>query len=205
MEYQVSLPYESTVFNGLTHDGSHLYRGAFIARYEFYTVDDGTDQIGWMSLDRLAGALRPEFDQDLFLSFDAAGRVEGYYQADLHLITNDPVNLDVAIPVTLIVGDGGAAPECQPGALPSELLLQSGYPNPFNGETLLRYALPQPGVARLDMFDCRGRLLQSLITPPQAAGWHSWRVSSAGLPSGVYWARLAGGDATRATKIAVVR
>ncbi len=74
-------------------------------------------------------------------------------------------------------------------SLPLAFTLQQNYPNPFNGETLFRYALPQPGRVTLQLYDLLGRSVLTLLDEEQAAGEHQHQ-SRIDLPSGVYFYRL---------------
>jgi hypothetical protein len=47
--------------------------------------------------------------------------------------------------------------------LPTKLTLEQNYPNPFNPTTTIRFALAQPGVIRLEIYDLAGRLVRTLI------------------------------------------
>jgi flagellar hook assembly protein FlgD len=68
-------------------------------------------------------------------------------------------------------------------------------PNPFNPRTTIAFDLPQPGRARLQIFDVRGRRLRGLVDGVLPAGTHRvvWdgRLDN-GLPaaSGTYLYRL---------------
>ncbi len=78
-------------------------------------------------------------------------------------------------------------------ALPSEYVLESNYPNPFNPTTLIRYALPQRAPVRLSVYDVQGRRVAVLVALEQPAGWHEVRFEAGALPSGVYFYRLEAG------------
>jgi len=79
------------------------------------------------------------------------------------------------------------------GDLPAAYRLDANYPNPFNPQTTLRYALPEPATVRLVVYDALGRVVQVLVDRPQAAGWHEVSFEGAMLPSGVYFYRLEAG------------
>ncbi len=72
--------------------------------------------------------------------------------------------------------------------------LQSGaYPNPFNPEVSIHYALPQEGRVRLRVFDVLGRQVATLVDEVQQAGRHRVRFVASDLPSGVYLYRIEAG------------
>jgi len=62
------------------------------------------------------------------------------------------------------------------GGVPRALTLAQNYPNPFNPQTWIDFSLPQPGPARLRIYDTRGRLVRKLVDEPAlAAGSHHIR------------------------------
>ncbi|MEE9554340.1 MAG: choice-of-anchor V domain-containing protein [candidate division Zixibacteria bacterium] len=74
-------------------------------------------------------------------------------------------------------------------SLPSHF--ESGnYPNPFNANTAINYNLPYAGHVTLEIFDIRGRMVESLADGFQDAGQnvHYWDASE--MPSGVYFFNL---------------
>jgi hypothetical protein len=86
------------------------------------------------------------------------------------------------------------------GAPAVRLALAQNEPNPFNGETRVRFELPRTESVRLDVFDVGGRLVRRLVDRTLAAGGHEVAWDGRGnrteaLPSGVYLYRLrAGGE-----------
>ncbi len=80
----------------------------------------------------------------------------------------------------------------------TEVLLGRAYPNPFNPQTTIEYALPSAQNARLAVYDLSGRLVRILVDGPEAAGRHAvvWRgrdQQGDALASGVYFSRLEAG------------
>ena len=55
----------------------------------------------------------------------------------------------------------------------TEVLLGRAYPNPFNPQTTIEYALPSAQNARLAVYDLSGRLVRILVDGPEAAGRHA--------------------------------
>ncbi|RKZ12888.1 hypothetical protein DRQ32_02740, partial [bacterium] len=71
-----------------------------------------------------------------------------------------------------------------------ELAGLSAYPNPFNPATEIRFSLVQGGRVQLDIFDMRGRRVETLVNETRAAGSHAITWRPATLASGVYFARM---------------
>ncbi len=78
-------------------------------------------------------------------------------------------------------------------------------PNPFNPATELRLSAPRAGVARLAVYDLAGRLLETLLDGPVAAGPYmvTWRPDR--LASGVYLAQLTQGGQTTSMRLILAR
>ena len=74
--------------------------------------------------------------------------------------------------------------------LPTEVTLSGNYPNPFNPETTIRYALPQANNVRLAVYDLLGHEVAVLVDEPKPAGRHATRFDAGDLPSGAYVYRL---------------
>ena len=78
--------------------------------------------------------------------------------------------------------------------LPTEVMLGGNYPNPFNPETTIRYALPQAGNVRLAVYDLLGHEMAVLVDKPKPAGHHTTHFNAGDLPSGAYVYRLQAQD-----------
>lgn len=73
---------------------------------------------------------------------------------------------------------------------PQNFKLHQNYPNPFNPSTLISFVLPSSVTVRLQVFDAKGSLIQTMIDGTVAAGEHQLRFNGSGLPSGTYLYRL---------------
>ncbi len=69
-------------------------------------------------------------------------------------------------------------------------ILSQNFPNPFNPQTTIRYALPRPGHATLEIFDVLGRSVAVLVSEEQSAGWHDIRFDATAFANGIYIYRL---------------
>ncbi len=77
---------------------------------------------------------------------------------------------------------------------PRSAELSGNYPNPFNPQTIIRYALPEAAPVRLAAYDLTGREVARLADGVRPAGRHEARFDGSGLPSGMYLYRLETAD-----------
>jgi|GEM_PF-3539530 len=75
-------------------------------------------------------------------------------------------------------------------ALPSEYMLYNNYPNPFNPDTTIRYALPESSQVDLRVYDVVGREIAELVNNEQSAGFYTVTFSGINLSSGIYLIRF---------------
>ena len=81
-----------------------------------------------------------------------------------------------------------------PGIPPTEFRLDQNYPNPFNPVTTLRFAVPEPSIVKLMLYDLMGREIAVLMDEPLESGEYNFVFDAADLPSGVYIYRIQAGD-----------
>ncbi len=82
---------------------------------------------------------------------------------------------------------------------PSKMSLVKNVPNPFNPFTTISYGIPVDSNVSLVIYDVRGQVIQTLQSGPQAAGWYDvvWNGETADgetISTGIYFARLVGGE-----------
>jgi hypothetical protein len=89
--------------------------------------------------------------------------------------------------------------------IPSEVRLVQNSPNPFNGETHLRFSLPRRMRVTLEVFDILGKVIAALVDEVSEAGDHfaTWR--SGGASSGIYFARLRAEGRIVQTKLLLIK
>ncbi|MEW6755636.1 MAG: T9SS type A sorting domain-containing protein [Candidatus Latescibacterota bacterium] len=129
-----------------------------------------------------------------------SGSLEGtLYLDDLRLVAARPS----AAPGTAVT-DQWLAP------VPRASSLSPGYPNPFNGTTVLRFSLREPTAVELAVYSVTGQRVAVLVSGERPAGEHAERwdaQDAAGRPlaSGVYLCRLVAGGQTHTRRMALVR
>jgi hypothetical protein len=100
----------------------------------------------------------------------------------------------------------GGTPADDPFALlPTEYALSSPYPNPFNGESTIDYALPQSGEVSLRIYNIMGQHVATLVEGFEEAGYRKTRWSAQGVTSGIYFLRMTAGDFAQVRKLQLIR
>ena len=84
------------------------------------------------------------------------------------------------------------------------------HPNPFNPSTKIAYATPRDGHVTLAVYDVTGRRLRTLVDGNVPVGEHTAHWDGRGddgqrVASGVYFARVVGGDASDSVKLMLVK
>ena len=92
-----------------------------------------------------------------------------------------------------------------PGEFISETLLESGYPNPFNPTTNIRYRLVDQTEVLLEVYDLAGRRVATLVNQNQQSGAYIVPFDGSGLASGVYFVRLQAGSYINIQKLTLIK
>ncbi|TFG93874.1 MAG: T9SS type A sorting domain-containing protein, partial [Calditrichales bacterium] len=95
-------------------------------------------------------------------------------------------------------------------ALPTEFGLESVFPNPFNPEATIRYAVPYASQITIEIFDILGRKVATVLDQKQSSGWHTvqWNGRNdqhEAVTSGIYIARLKAADQVSTRKMILLR
>ena len=88
---------------------------------------------------------------------------------------------------------------------PSKYFLSDNYPNPFNPETKINFALPEDGFTKLVIYDLQGREIARLIDKDLNAGNHSVKWDASGFASGLYFYSLQSGDFIQTKKMMLLK
>ena len=88
---------------------------------------------------------------------------------------------------------------------PTRYELGANYPNPFNPETVIPYAVPEVVPVRIAVYDLLGREVAVLVDREQAAGRYKARWQPARVATGVYLVRMQAGSFMQVQRVTVVR
>jgi len=91
-----------------------------------------------------------------------------------------------------------------PAGSPVSFRLDPNYPNPFNPETTIRFAVKEPCRVTLKVFDLQGREIIALADAMYEPGEHAVRFAATGLSSGLYLYRIVMPGFMRTRKMVVL-
>jgi flagellar hook assembly protein FlgD len=100
------------------------------------------------------------------------------------------------------LGDGATAvQEVQASGLPSSYSLGAAYPNPFNPDTTIEFALPADDFVKIHVFNTAGQFITRLVDESLSAGaykttWSGRDELGEPVASGVYFYRMQAGAFT---------
>jgi len=77
-------------------------------------------------------------------------------------------------------------------------------PNPFSGSISFSYVLSETGNVRVNIYDMRGRLIETLVNEEQQAGLHSVNWNASGMNPGIYLCRISSGVVSETLRCVVV-
>ncbi len=90
-------------------------------------------------------------------------------------------------------------------SIPSTLVLEQNFPNPFNPSTTIRYSLPEGSFVRLTVYDITGREVATVVNQFQNAGQHTAEFDASTLTSGMYYYTITAGNYSETKKMVVMK
>jgi hypothetical protein len=91
------------------------------------------------------------------------------------------------------------------GSIPTEYSLNQSYPNPFNAQATIEYALPTASQVSLIIYDITGSQVEALVNEYQQAGYHRIVWNAGNLPSSTYFYRINAGDFSQSKKMLLIK
>ncbi len=88
--------------------------------------------------------------------------------------------------------------------------LDQNFPNPFNPTTTIRFALPEPGLVTVEIYNIMGQKVKTLISDNMEAGYHQvvWDATNdygSPVASGIYIYRMTSGAFTEVKKMTLLK
>jgi hypothetical protein len=159
----------------------------YSALYYSYSLDQG---LTWTQNLKLSDTFNPH------LGWPQQNKMGDYYdmysdEAGAHLAWAATFNGEQDVYYSVITPSYVGITEKGRGSIVSYL---QNYPNPFSGQTSIRYNLIEKGYINLGVFNLAGIEVATLLDETQEAGLHQVSFKAEGLKNGIYYYRLKSGD-----------
>jgi hypothetical protein len=89
--------------------------------------------------------------------------------------------------------------------VPGDYKLHQNYPNPFNPSTKIRFEVAKLNNVELKIYNAQGKEIQTLVNGELKPGIYEASFESSGLPSGVYFYKLASGSYVESKKMVLLK
>jgi photosystem II stability/assembly factor-like uncharacterized protein len=89
--------------------------------------------------------------------------------------------------------------------IPEEYILSQNFPNPFNPETKIKFALPKSGAVRLSVYDASGKAVDVLVNQNLNPGTFEVTWNASGYSSGVYFFKIEAEGFTQTKKMVLIK
>ncbi|MDK9699641.1 MAG: T9SS type A sorting domain-containing protein [bacterium] len=108
----------------------------------------------------------------------------------------------VSVPVSLEVTSSDVI---EPTTIPTEFALTAVYPNPFNSQLSIRYALHNATNVRIALYNVNGQEVYSNLYGDMAAGFHTAHIDAAQLATGSYFLKVEAGKNHAIKKVVLLK
>ncbi len=113
-------------------------------------------------------SIDPNQSVEITVYFNPTANIE--YSSNIIITSNDPAHQQILVSVN---GTGQGVSNVDDNLIPQITELQGNYPNPFNPETAIKYAVKENGPVNLKIYNLKGQLVKTLVNEQVNAGYHS--------------------------------
>lgn len=89
--------------------------------------------------------------------------------------------------------------------IPTKIVLQNNYPNPFNPVTIIKYQIPTNSFVSITVYDILGKEITKLVNERQKAGEYSVIFDGKRYSSGIYFYRLQTNNFSETKKMLLIK
>ncbi len=136
---------------------------------------------------------------DLYGGADAQKTMYGY--ASPGETKKRTLHTDDIAGIRYLFPDGSGADDEENPTNPESFSLSPAYPNPSSGSAIIAFAVPETTTLELELYDIKGRKVETLASGEYSAGEYETEVSN--LSSGIYLYRLTSGNFAETKKMVV--
>ncbi|MFC2150313.1 right-handed parallel beta-helix repeat-containing protein [Calditrichota bacterium] len=173
-------------------DQYSIYYSAFMGIGE----DGGSDKLNiwslhkdleWIAIESKMGELAAEDSLSFRLTMSDIYPELDEYSGSLSF-THNALGGYLEIPLSMTVRANSISNSHK--TTPDKFSIDAVYPNPFNAQLKIEYALPSRSDVSIELYDLSGRVVSMQSIASQPAGRHTAIIDGAELASGVYWVKV---------------
>ncbi len=161
----------------------------------------------WLEISNCAGTIPADSSDEITFSFDATNMLIGTYQADAVIVSNDPDEPEIIIPITMIIEFVSTEED-----LPSiQNKLIGNYPNPFNPTTTISFSTAESTEdTELIIYNLKGQKVKQFVNSQLSAGqhfviWDGKNDKGKSVTSGIYFYKLKAGVFEKTNKMVLMK
>ena len=144
-----------------------------------------------------------QYTGDVIISWDGVAKASPEYQLslldgtgnviveDMTLVESTPISISSSeiLDYQILVTGLGSSVETGETLTPGEFVIKGIYPNPFNPNTNVSFAIDRAASVDFAIFDINGRLVKSVGSQAYQQGSHSVNINLENFSSGIYLLR----------------
>lgn len=149
-------------------------------------IDDSTQ---WLGIDQEFLSIQPGGAEEILVSFDPIGLENGQYSAEIVILSNDPSQEELIIPIIMTLNLTDADDDL---SITSNKLI-GNYPNPFNPTTTISFTIAQTSsFASLEIYNLKGQKVKSFpvilggVEGQHSIVWNGKDDNNQPVSSGIY-------------------
>ena len=165
--------------------------------FEYYLLERSTD------VDFTDNVMYDTLLQAYFLDQELEFDTEYFYRVSYYSLLQSQYSEVLSVTLQqLDVSDGNN--------LPGSFALHQNYPNPFNPVTNLNYDLPEDAIVNITVFDMMGKVVRTLVSGSQSAGyrtiqWNAANDNGQPVSAGLYIYTIHAGDFNQTRKMILLK
>ena len=185
-------------YPGVTIESDSSLTSLHIGHIWFYAmVADECHAISWVAI------ANTSIISDTVVTFSAYPEVLTCENQPEYCIDGDTLTFEVPIVVQVV----SAEPE---HFIPEVFTLHQNYPNPFNPVTSIQYELPENAFVNIRIYDLKGRLVNTLVSKGQTAGykaikWAGVDDKGKAVSAGIYLYEIQAGNFRDTKKMVLLK
>ena len=177
--------------------------GGSILEYDL-SLDYSCPETGWIALNHMSGDIEATESEEIRISLYSTNLNYGTYSAEILVESN--AGETISIPINLLI----SANDADEHVLPICTDLITNYPNPFNPETTIQYAIAQQEKVVISIYNTKGQLIKTLINETKSPGFYTtvWDgTNSIGqtVSSGIYYYQISTASLHKMKKMIMIK